>query len=777
MAQGDTEPSVPADAAAEPAAPADSVPEAPPVEEAGPPPSDGSAQDLPPVEVVTSAPKPKPRKPAASRPGRAADPGPPAAAPAVPAPVDALDIPTGGDAYAGETATGPVQGYIATRSATGTRTDTPIIETPQGIAVVGQEQIQQQGAQSIEEALTYTSGVRAEVYGFNPIAGGINIRGFEVLQNFRDGMLSSPDVQPEPFGLERVEVLKGPAAVMYGESAPGGIVNAVSKRPLEKSHHLVEGEIGNFDRFQGAFDIGGKVGNSSNLFYRATLLARDSNTQVDFVPDNRLYFAPALTWKVTPKTTLTWLSYYQWDDTQYVVDVPAQGSVLPNPPYGRVPRKNNLGIPHWDTRVNNIWSTGYEFEHRFTERFKVRQALRYSDLDAKYRWSFPYTEGGRIDPTTLFIFSTESPYTEGMFTVDTNAVLDFNTGKSIKHKVLFGTDYRFAKRDDVYYDTDAGPLDIYNPVYPVLGPLFHWEDNGSEAGQLGFYLQDQLKIGDHLTVLVGGRQDLADRFDYAIDYFSADTPIYTSTTQEDEAFTWRAGFVYLFDNGLAPYFSYSTAFEPSIGVDRFNVPFDPTTAEQFEGGVRFQPKNKQSFVTLSAFDITQANVLTTDPFDPDELIQTGEVSSKGFEAEATLDLATGLNAIATYTYTYAIVTESEDPLEVGTRFEAVPLNMASLWLLYAFQHGTLEGWGIGGGVRYVGETFNRLNTLTIPAYTLVDARLQYAVKGWEFSLNGRNIFDDTYVSWCGEFFPDPTYFSRCRYGDARTVVARARYQW
>jgi iron complex outermembrane receptor protein len=675
-----------------------------------------------------------------------------------------------------ESAWGPVDGYIATQSATGTKTATPILETPQGISVVGQEQIQEQGAQSVEEALTYTSGVRTEVYGFNPVYGSFFIRGFDVSSFdglYRDGMKTSGDMQPEPFGVERIEVLKGPASVLYGQAPPGGLVNMVTKRPLTKTHHAADIEYGSFDRLQGGVDVGGPV--SSKFYYRMTALVRDSETQVDWVPDDRVYFAPAFTWKPSADTTLTWLSYYQHDDIAFVVDVPVQGSLLPNGPYGRVPVHNNLGAPNFDSRINDVYSSGYELEHVLNDSLKVRQSLRYTGLDVDYKWSFPYFDG-RIDPKTLAIFSTKSPYTEGLFTVDNNAVLTW--GNRVKHTFLLGVDYRWANRADSYSEADAGTIDIYHPVYShELGPFFHWEDSESTLSQTGFYFQEQAKFGEHRTVLIGGRKDLADAKNVYTD-FSAGAPIRNASVQTDEAFTWRGGLVYLFNNGLAPYFSYSQAFEPVLGVDRLNNPFEPTTAEQYEAGIKFQPKGKQSFVTLSAFDITRANVLTPDPIDPNESIQTGEVTSQGFEAEATLDLSSGWKSIATYTYTYAIVTDSNDPAEIGTYFEAVPLNMASLWLLYEFQHGRMKGWGLGGGVRYVGDTFNRLNTLELPEYTLVDAVLQYKTGAWEFALNGRNIFDETYVSWCGDYVADdPTLFTCCRYGDARTVVARANYQW
>ena len=387
-----------------------------------------------------------------------------------------------------------------------------------------------------------------------------------------------------------------------------------------------------------------------------------------------------------------------------------------------MPVHNNLGAPNFDSRINDVYSSGYELEHVLNDSLKVRQSLRYTGLDVDYKWSFPYFDG-RIDPKTLAIFSTKSPYTEGLFTVDNNAVLTW--GNKVKHTFLLGVDYRWANRADSYSEADAGTIDIYHPVYShELGPFFHWEDSESTLSQTGFYFQEQAKLGEHLTVLIGGRKDLADAKNVYTD-FSAGAPIRNASVQTDEAFTWRGGLVYLFNNGLAPYFSYSQAFEPVLGVDRLNNPFEPTTAEQYEAGIKFQPKGKQSFVTLSAFDITRANVLTPDPIDPNESIQTGEVTSQGFEAEATLDLSSGWKSIATYTYTYAIVTDSNDPAEIGTYFEAVPLNMASLWLLYEFQHGRMKGWGLGGGVRYVGDTFNRLNTLELPEYTLVDAVLQY----------------------------------------------------
>ncbi|MGE0061995.1 MAG: TonB-dependent siderophore receptor [Xanthobacteraceae bacterium] len=679
-----------------------------------------------------------------------------------------------------ESGTGPVEGYQARQSVTSTKTDTPLLETPQSISVVPKDQIQDQQAQSMPQALRYTPGVSLDAYSSNSRFDPVYVRGF-LAEQFLDGLKLPVDPgtqwaapRIEPYNLERIEVLKGPSSGLYGQTNPGGFINMVSKRPKDTPHYEFEGQYGSFDRFQGAFDIGGPADKNGQFMYRLVGLARDANSQIDYQQDNKLFIAPSFTWRPTLDTSLTFLSsYHQIDNNGYQQYVPGQGTLLPNP-NGKIPYSRYLGEPGVDKVHDEQAMFGYAFEHRLNSVFQFRQNFRYTKISTNTT-AFR-SEGLQADLRSLNRSMNYVLSSTHNVALDNQLQADFVTGP-LKHKLLFGSDYLYMKGASDYRTAGIAAIDVFNPVYGAAIPSFDslspFIRTDAEQRQLGVYVQDQIKV-DRFTVSLTGRQDRAknDLKSFAI-YPTAGT--YHS---DDSAFTGRVGVNYLFDFGLSPYANYSTSFMPVSGASRLGEPFKPTEGEGWEAGVKYQPNGMNLLLTAGYFDFTQQNVLTTDPVNPLFSVQTGEVRVTGFEFEARGNLTRELSIIASYGNIDPRVTQSNSGT-VGKYVPNVALSQAALWAKYDWLGGSLAGLGVGAGVRYVGKLYgNGTNTIEVDPYTLVDAMVSYDfgylrpdMKGWKAQLNASNLFDKTYVTNC---FGGLAY---CAYGQGRTVMLTLKYAW
>ncbi len=684
---------------------------------------------------------------------------------------------------------GPGVGYVATRSVTSTKTDTPIIEMPQSISVVTRQQIDDQGAQSVDQALRYSSGVVSEMHGNQTLYDYGFLRGFGAgggveLAEYQDGLrlLNGNFIYPqiEPYGLARIEVLKGPASVLYGQNDPGGIVNLSSKLPTDQPFHEVQLQTGNFGRLEGAFDFGGPVDKDGQVLYRLTGLGLTTDTQTQFVKQQRLFIAPAVTWKPDADTSLTILTSYQHDPSLgYLADVPARGTVLFNP-NGRIPSQFFAGEPDFNNNQRTQESLGYRFEHRFDDAWTVRQNFRYmhSDLDEAY----VYNTGFRPDLATLNQSSFVAHDRLNAIDLDNQVQTKFSTGP-FEHTVLSGLDYQNNANAYQCGFGAAPALNVFNPVYnpgSIAVPPISISTK-QQVAQIGAYSQDQVKFGN-FRFLVGGREDWASTT-------TTNQIGQTSTFQNDQAFTWRTGLVYLFDNGLAPYVSYSTSFLPALGTDFAGDAFKPTTAQQYEVGVKYQPPGSNSFITMSLFDLTEQNVLTSDP-NPSHIgfsVQTGAIRSQGVELEGKTSLSDSLDLIASFAYADVVNIQSSttdttiDGIVESTQGKhqiQVPATTGALWANYTFHSGVLSGFALGGGVRYVGFSYgDDVNSFKVPAVTLFDAALHYdlgqansALKGFQVAVNVSNLFDKSYVASC-------TDSTTCFFGLRRTVFATLKYQW
>lgn len=669
-----------------------------------------------------------------------------------------------------ETATSPVNGYVATRSATGSKTDTPLVETPQSISVITADQMQAQAVQSVGQALRYTPGVIGEQYGgLDTTIDYYTVRGFPNQFPFVDGLptetfftLLAPAV--DPYALERIDVLRGPASVLYGQNIPGGLINLVTKRPTDEPLHEVSFDVGSHGSVGGRFDLAGRATGDGTLLYRVTGEAGVTGSQVDFQTDKRFFIAPALTWKPSADTTFTLLSHFGYrNSSDPSVDLPAVGTLYPGPGGARIGTGTFDGEPDLNQTRRTEAAIGYEFEHRFSDAFTVRQNLRYTHVNLDK--DVVGNAGLEDDLATIDRYAFSAKASADTFTIDNQAQFRFDTG-ALRHTALVGVDYihsidRWAENDA----TSVPSLNLYAPVYggPItLGGVDYSVEH--HLDQVGLYAQDQIRLGK-LVATFGVREDWSSTDEY--------DRIAGATDQGNDAnrFTYRAGVVYLFDSGFAPYLSYSTSFQPGLGTTFDHSALKPTTGQSIEAGVKYQPPGGKSFAMLSVYNILQKNVVEPDFDHPDGnfVVQTGAQRVQGVELSGVADLGDGLSATAAYTYMDGEITESDQGF-AGNRAQNVPRNMASVWLDKTFRQGPLKGFGLGGGVRYIGPQYgDQANSVKMPSTTLVDAAVHYDIDRWRFAVNVQNLFDRVYVNCQSSNY--------CAYGLRRSVLGRATYQW
>ncbi|WP_027550612.1 TonB-dependent siderophore receptor [Bradyrhizobium sp. Cp5.3] len=675
-----------------------------------------------------------------------------------------------------ETARGPVHGYVAGRSSSGTKTDTPIMETPQSVSVIGAEQIRDQKANKLDEVLRYTAGVRAGTFGADTRNDWWLIRGFKSddVGLFLDGMqlfytsyaswkLQTPD-------MERVEVLRGPSAVLYGGSSPSGIVNVISKLPPAEPIRYVETGVNNFGNAYVGFDFGGPVATSSGngkLFYRMVGQVQNGATQVNFTPDNNYFIAPSVTWKPDADTTFTVLASASKQDTRGINFLPYQGTVT-SAPFGRIPTSLFVGDPGVDKFTREQEMLGYQFERNLTGDLTFRQNARFAHVDITYRG---YVGNGYTNPTIgdLFRYNWYAKNTANQADLDNQLEYRFDTGP-VRHTMLFGVDLKGYQIDDYQAFNFFGvpSINALNPVYgvgdiPITGDPFR--NFLITQKQAGTYLQDQMKLGN-FTLVLSGRNDWVETTQAARDTGA------TISSQNDSSFSGRAGLIYNFDNGIAPYISYATSFNPIIGLNASNQLFVPETGKQAEIGLKVAPKGFDGYFTVSAFDLVRQNVPTTVPGSTPVLQnQTGEVTSRGIELEAVANVTRELKLIGAFTSYHLFTSKDLDPTLVGRTPTNTPQMLASGWADYTFKDGPLAGFGFGGGVRYVGSSWaDAANTLEVPAVVLGDLAVHYEWQNWRTALNVINLTDKIYVASCASA-------TSCFYGDRRRVTASVSYTW
>ncbi|MGY4479581.1 TonB-dependent siderophore receptor [Bradyrhizobium sp. USDA 3364] len=670
-----------------------------------------------------------------------------------------------------ERADGPVTGYLARLSSSGTKTSTPIIQTPQSVTVIGAEQIRDQKIVSkFDEVLRYSPGVIGGTYGSDFRNDWFLIRGFPAQNEslFLDGLqlfyTSYASWKLQPFNLERVEVLRGPSSILYGGSAPGGLVNAVSKLPLAEPIRYIEAGVNNFGNGYTAFDIGGVVPQSGNgqVLYRFVGQAQGGGTQTDYTYDNNFFFAPSVTWR-DADTSVTVYATAAHNNTRAENFLPYVGTVT-NAPFGRISTSLFTGDPSADQFRREQETVGYKFEKSLTDSVDFRQNARAAHVDVYYTGL--YGLGYATTPAAAEL-ARGNFYARGnalQFNLDNQLEYRFNTG-ILQHTALLGVDLKHYGIDDRQGFGMGTNLNLLNPVYgtnsPYSGPLY--QNAYLNQGMAGLYLQDQVKL-DRLTVVLSGRQDWVDLVNQ--------NRMGPDQSREDSQFSGRVGAIYNFDNGVAPYVSYMTGYNPIIGLNAASQLLLPETSEQSEVGVKYEPVGLNARFSVAYFDLKRKNALTTDPNNPMFQTQNGEVTSRGVELEAVANITPDFKLVASYTNYDLFVSKDLNPALIGTVPTNTPRDFASVWTDYTFREGPLAGFGLGGGVRYVGSSFaDQANTARVPAFVLGDLALHYEWDNhWRAALNVVNVTDKIYVASCA-------VITSCYYGDRRRFTASLSYKW
>ncbi|WP_223515740.1 TonB-dependent siderophore receptor [Pseudomonas sp. GL-B-19] len=678
-----------------------------------------------------------------------------------------------------ETAWGPVEGYLATRTAAGTKTDTALVDVPRSISVVTRDQMDDRNVQNLDDAVRYMPGITASSYGSDTRADWLRVRGFEPTQ-FLDGLPLPKGVYANPkqetWNLDRLSVLRGPASSVYGQTPPGGLLDMVSRRPTAIESNEIDLQYGSDNYRQINFANTGKIDDEGQFLYSLSGVVRDSGTQIDHVDNKRYNIAPSLTWNIDPDTQFTLLTQFTRDDTGITSQfLPVQGTKI-DMPFGDISHNKNLGDPDWEYYDRTYYALGYAFEHRLNDVWQFKQNLRYTKSDLSFQaitvGAYPFTQvddAGNVGRTTT---SVEEDISQ--FAVDNNFQADFATG-DVRHTVLLGLDHQRSNTNYLSIFGTAPPINVNNPIYglPIERPdrSTAFYDYDQKTYQTGLYAQDQMVL-DHWLVTLGGREDWVHT---GTKFFNKDD---ATNTQRDKNFSGNAAISYVFDSGFVPYLSYAESFQPTTGASASATEsFKPTKGNQWELGIKYQPPGSNTLLTAAIYDLTQKNVsVTTNVGGTSITSQTGEVKVKGLELEAVSDVNENLKLIAAYTLAKSEVQDGEFK---GNRLQLMPNQQASLWADYTWHNGVLDGFGVGAGARYTGNTYgDQANTELgkADAYTVFDAAVHYdlgrldnSLKGASLALNATNLLNKDYISTCDGFY--------CYYGDLRSVVASASYKW
>lgn len=642
------------------------------------------------------------------------------------------------------------QGYVAKSGRSATKTDTPVAETAQSVSVVSRKQLDDRQPQNLKEAIDYTPGARSGAYGTEPRFDTFKLRGIDLTYTgvFRDGLrqISSPNglFRLEPYGIEALTVLRGPAASVYGASSSGGIVDIISKRPTEEKIREVELQYGSYGRVQGAFDLSGPVTEDGSILYRLTGVARDGRNEVEAIKDDRVMIAPAVTWKPDEGTKFTILGEYMDSTTGgtwgYVNNYDSN-----NVSTGATP------IYSGDARFNDFeqkqWRVGYELEHEINDTLTLHHKLRYSDLSTRQEW---------VESNYPGIVYEDN---RGLAT-DTYLEADFQTGAA-QHKLIGGIDYSFMEYESRQGD---GP-NLFTPTSTYIPAVNYVETQ--KQNSFGLYVQDQIEV-EAWRIGLGLRHDWHDS-----DYTSAGT----GGSRKDSVTTGRASIGYVTPWNVMPYISYGTSYFANTGVilagtsDQAN----PTRGKQYEIGLKYEIPDQNILLSAAYFDIKQKDASLYDT--NTQSLRQLDLHSRGVEFEVTASLDNGLSFTGGYSYNDVEITK-QSPATVGDQLNSSPYHMFSLWADYEVQSGPLEGFGLGAGVRYVGSSFGddaHTKVISNGARIFVDAALRYdlgklndAMDGVKLQVNATNLLNEV-NQVCTTGY--------CLYDEGRKVVASVKYNF
>ncbi|MFK4874278.1 TonB-dependent siderophore receptor [Novosphingobium sp. ZW T3_23] len=669
---------------------------------------------------------------------------------------------------------------LVTGARASTKTDTPAIQVPQPVTTISEDVFRAQGAISISDTVKYAAGVLANPYGRDTRVDGFNIRGISALQ-FRDGMRDIfsyyASITSDPYNFERVEIVRGPASVLYGQGSIGGLVNLVSKTPKFETGGEANIVYGSFDRKEAMGDI--NLALTDNLAIRAVGRVRDADTYVDHVPDDRVMFAPSIRWQPTPDTDIVLNGLYQEDDTGSTSQfLPIVGTFRPNPenPTGRLDPYTFVGKAGWDRYNGRSLQGGGAITHKFSDNIRISLKARYIDSDLQYFTHYADSYTYPLDPfavygtdgRTIKLTADASDARMNVFSTDNNVQFTFNTGANIEHNLLVGIDYSWNKVGKRYADTSGVTelVDLYDIDYDALltytpsGPYSY-----DSQKQLGIYVQDQIRFYDRVSVVLGARRDR----------------VTSSAGSEDKATTFRAGIIGELVSGFSPFFSYTESFLPVAGRIQLpggipSDPYKPQTGTQFEAGFKWQPE-QNTLVTVTAFHIKERNRVLYGA--QSSTTQAGELTTKGVEVEASHTLPGDFELLLNYGY-------NQLKSETNSSLDYMPRHIASAWSAKTFSVTEGAKLRLGAGVVYTGKSKSTglmdpyglnpaiapgaLYSIVTPSRTTVDALAEISWENWRLAVNATNLLNNKFYASC-------LARGDCFVGAPRNVMATLGYRF
>ncbi|MBW4653071.1 MAG: TonB-dependent siderophore receptor [Kaiparowitsia implicata GSE-PSE-MK54-09C] len=631
------------------------------------------------------------------------------------------------------------EGYAPRDSSTATRTDTPLRDTPRTIQIIPEQVLEDQGITRVGDAVRNVSSV-VQDGGFGSTTDQLNIRGFFTDGIFIDGFRGDGSGFAETANVERIEVLRGPASVLFGNTQPSGIINLVTKRPLAEPFYSLDLQAGSYGLIRPTVDVTGPLNADRTILYRFNGAYERANGFRDFDQTiNRFFAAPSLEFRLSDATTLNLDATYRNDERPFDRGFLATGRGIVNTPLSRI-----FGEPDDVSRVQE-YGAGYRLEHKFSDSWQVRNQFRLLSTD-----TFDYrAEPLALDEATGILtrnFRSNDDISE-VYSLQTDLLGNFFTG-SVEHDLLIGLDLRrqtFGGTQRRLPDGLTPSLDIFNPVYnvierPPLSALTNEVRNNSDrTNALGLFVQDQVQILDNLIVVAGGRFDVVSQ--YSLDNQTGD-----DSGQDVTAFTPTVGVVYQPIEPISLYANFARSFQPNFGTDVNDNFLPPERGTQYEVGVQ-AAINDRLTASLAAYNITKTNLATTDPANPDFSIPIAEQRSRGIDLNVAGEILPGWNVIASYGYIDAAYTQEFFGLPPGSRVQNVPNHTASLWSTYEIQSGDLQGLGFGAGVFYIGDRAGDFeDTFDLPSYLRTDAAVFYRRNNWRAAINVQNLFDVRYFS-------------------------------
>ena len=625
-------------------------------------------------------------------------------------------------------------GFAPVEAQTASKAPMRRLETPQSVSVVTREQMESRQITNVQQALQTVAGVSPVNFGRRGF-DDLNIRGFRSTESILvDGLVQSPGMwaKLQPYGYERFEVLKGSASVLYGQVQPGGIVNAVSKRPKKEALSEMGMEVGSFGQRTLQADINRPLSESGKTALRINAQVSNADDPTQFVYRKDRWFAPSLSVDLGAQTDLVLFATYSQSQWMRQQGISPYGTVLPNR-NGTLSRTLFTGDPSFGGYDVESKTVGYALEHKLSDTMTFRQNVRYES--EKGTGNFVSNLALQANQRLQNRQATRQYLDYDLLATDTSLLSRFDA-LGVKHQLVTGLDVRSGHSYQAQRRCTIGALDLFNPVYGVAAtcPTNFTSDAPEKLNVMGLYAQDQIKFGQGWTALVGLRRDWSTN---DID----DRLAKKQTRQKDSATTLSAGLVYEFKPGWSTYASYGESFLPVSGLTFDGTPFVPETGKQWEAGVKYEAPGGQLTGALAVFDLVRNNVTTADPMNTGFSVATGQQRSRGLEAELGADLKNGWKLTSAYTYTQTKVTRDTNAALVGSPLNLTPRHTLTAWATYKLPQAPRVTLGMGG--RYVSEQIGSY-PFTLPSYFVADLSVSYVGENYRITAGVKNLFDKAY---------------------------------